>query len=66
LAVVVAVAAPPRLTVAPFPPDPLMVPLMVKVWVVVVKVGAVALLPLTITFWLVGAKENPVLTGVSV
>ena len=63
LAVVVALAAPLRVTVAPLPPGPLMVPEMV--YVTVLKF-AVALALLTVTAVLAGVKAKPVLLGVAV
>jgi hypothetical protein len=64
-AVVVAVAAPPRLIVAPFPPVPLMVPVIVKVWAVELKL-ADAFAPLTVTDWFKGETIKPDLVGVTV
>jgi hypothetical protein len=54
-AVVVAVADPASLTVAPDPPVPVMVPVMVKVCTAELKF-AVLLPPLTVTAWLAGVK----------
>jgi hypothetical protein len=58
LAVVVPFAAPLNVTVAPFPPaEGLIVPEMLKVEVVccvAVKATPVTLVPVTVTFWLVG------------
>ena len=65
LAVTVAVAAPVSLTVAPDPPAPLMVPVIVKVCTAEVKL-AVALAPLTVIVWLAGVKVKPVFVGVTV
>ena len=61
---VVAVAAPVRLTVAPLPPVPLIVPEIVKVCTELKL--AVALAPFTVTAVLVGVKTKPVLFGVTV
>jgi hypothetical protein len=63
-AVTVAVAAPVNFTVAPEPPDPLIVPVIVKVDVVLKL--AVLFAPLTVTAWLVGVKAKPALVGVTV
>ena len=54
LAVVVAVPAPVRVTVAAFPPAPLMVPEME--YVTVAKFTPVTFAPLTVALWLAGAK----------
>jgi hypothetical protein len=56
LTVVVALAAPPSVTVAPFPPAAgLIVPEILKVEAVAVKFNpVVTLAPLTVTFRLVG------------
>ena len=59
----VALAGPLRVTVAPFPPAPLMVP--ERVYVTVLKLTPVTL-PLTVTFWLAGVKVYPLLLGVTV
>ncbi len=67
LAVMVAVAAPPKVTVAPFPPVPLITPEIVNVVAAAeLKFTAVTLPPLTVTFWLVGVKVKPVFVGVTV
>ena len=64
-AVTVAVADPVSLTVAPEPPDPLIVPLMLKVCAVELKL-AVLLAPLMVTAWFVGVKIAPDFEGVTV
>jgi hypothetical protein len=69
-AVVVALAAPLNVTVAPFPPAAgLIVPEMLYVgltcWVAV-KLTPVTVAPDTVTFWLVGLNVYPVRLGVSV
>jgi hypothetical protein len=63
-AVTVAVAAPVNFTVAPDPPDPLIVPVTVKVCVELKL--AVLLAPLIVTAWLVGVKTKLALVGVTV
>ena len=60
----VALAGPLRVTVAPFPPAPLMVPEMV--YVTVLKLTPVRLALLTVAGWLAGVKVNPLLLGVTV
>jgi hypothetical protein len=60
----VAVAAPVKLTVAPDPPAPLIVPLMVKTCAELKF--AVLFAPLIVTAWLAGVIINPVLLGVTV
>ncbi len=65
MAVVVAVDVPVSLTVAPEPPVPLIVPLIVNVCAVEVKL-AVTLAPLTVTARFVGVKVNPLLLGATV
>ena len=65
LAVVVAPKVPFRVTAAPLPPAPLMVPLMVKVCAAELKF-AVALAPLIATGWLDGVMTNPEFVGVTV
>jgi hypothetical protein len=64
-AVVLAVLAPVRFTVAPEPPLPLIVPLNVKVCAADEKF-AVALAPLIVTARLVGVIVKPDLVGVTV
>ena len=49
-----------KVTVAAFPPVPLIVPDTVKVTAAEVKAGTVTLAPFTVTAWLTGVKENPV------
>ena len=60
-----AVAAPVNFTVAPDPPPPLIVPLIVKVCATELKF-AIAFAPFTVTAWLAGVKMNAVLVGVTV
>ena len=62
---VVAVEAPVRLTVAPAPPGPLMVPLMAYVSSAEAKF-ATALPPLTVTAWLAGVNTYPVLVAATI
>ena len=64
-AVTVAVAVPVNFTVAPDPPAPLIVPVIVKVCTAELKF-AVAFAPFTVTAWLVGVKVKPVFVGVTV
>lgn len=64
-AVVVAPEVPFRVTVAPLPPVPLMVPLMVKVCAAELKF-AVALAPLIVTGWLDGVMAKPDFAGITV
>ena len=59
-----AVAVPVKLTVAPDPPAPLIVPLMVKTCAELKF--AVPFAPLIVTAWLAGVTINPVLLGVTV
>jgi hypothetical protein len=66
LAVVVAVETPLKVTVAPFPPAPEIVPEILNVWAVAVKEGTVTFAPLRVTDWLEGAKVKPDLLGVTV
>jgi hypothetical protein len=65
LAVTVAVDVPVNFTVAPLPPAPLIVPVIVNVCAAELKF-AVAFPPFTVTAWLVGVKTKPVLDGVTV
>jgi hypothetical protein len=55
-----------RVTVAAFPPVPLIVPETVKVCTAELKAGTVALAPFTLTAWLAGVKVNPAFAGVTV
>jgi hypothetical protein len=55
-----------NVTVAAFPPAPLIVPDTVNVGAVEAKAGTVTLAPFTITAWLVGVNVNPALVGVTV
>ena len=64
MVVVVAVAAPVKVTVAPDRPEPLIVPLMVKACAELKF--AVLFAPLIVTAWLVGVMIKPVLLGVTV
>jgi hypothetical protein len=64
LAVTVAVAVPVNVTVAPDPPAPLIVPLIVKTGAELKF--AVAFAPFTVTAWLVGVNVKPVFVGVTV
>ena len=64
-AVTVAVAAPVSVTVAPDPPLPLIVPVMLNACAVDEKL-AVPFAPFTVTAWLAGVKLKPVLVGVTV
>jgi hypothetical protein len=69
-AVVLPLAVPLNVTVAPFPPAVgVIVPEMLYVgltcWVAV-KLTPVTVAPLTVTFWLVGLNVYPVRLGVSV
>jgi hypothetical protein len=66
--VVVALAAPLSVTVAPLPPAVgVIVPEMLKVFVfaVAMKLIPVTLAPLTVALWLVGLKVKPPLVGVT-
>ena len=65
MAVTVDVDVPVNFTVAPLPPVPLMVPVIVKVCAAELKF-AVLLAPLTVTAWLAGVKTKPALVGVTV
>ena len=64
MAVVVALEAPLKVTVAPLPP--VIVPEMLHVIAVAVKFTAVALAPLMVTARLTGLMVNPLLLGVTV
>lgn len=64
MAVTVDVDVPVNFTVAPLPPVPLMVPVIVKVCAELKF--AVLLAPLTVTAWLAGVKTKPALVGVTV
>jgi hypothetical protein len=68
LAVTVPIVVVPlvRVTVAAFPPVPLIVPDTVKVCTVELKAATVVLAPFTVTAWLVGVKLNPAFVGVTV
>jgi hypothetical protein len=63
-AVTVAVDVPLRLTVAPLPPVPLIVPLIMKVCAVELKF-AVAFAPFNVMGWFTGVKEKPFSAGVT-
>jgi len=65
LAVVVAPDVPLRVTAAPLPPVPLMMPLMVKICAAELKF-AVALAPFIVTGWLDGVMTKPEFVGVTV
>jgi hypothetical protein len=52
--------------VAPGPPVPLIVPLIVKVGCAADEKFAVAFAPLTVTAWLAGVNVKPALVGVTV
>ena len=62
---VVAVAAPVSVTVAPDWPEPLIVPLIVKVCAAELKL-AVAFAPLIVIGWLDGVMTKPLFAGVTV
>jgi hypothetical protein len=64
LAVTVAVAAPVNFTVAPDPPVPPIVPVMVKVGAELKF--AVVFAPFTVIAWFGGVKTNPLLVAVTV
>jgi hypothetical protein len=65
--VVVALAAPLSVTVAPVVSDAgLSVPEIVHVWTVALKLTTVFEVPLMVTFWLAGLNVNPLFVGVIV